>query len=221
MSKTYEITSCFTSGAEFLEHFERSRSSGMFFHRMEEASALSAGAKAGQIVSVVIRFLEPRRDFHVHLRIVEREEIRKGLWLQFLRDERESQDLVCAYAEGKSVAYRRRRGIRVSSTIAVRAYKRSGEVFGGYATNISGRGMQIQISERFEVESRIQLEIAFEGQANPCRVAAEVVAAHPSRRHPGISVEFQFTSSGARDRMSEVVAALPSDITSISSEGED
>ena len=205
----YELTTSFACGAEFVERLEEGSSPGVFFHRSTDEALTSSALGAGALVALTIRFLDPVAEFQVHARVVDRKVPEPGLWLEFLAEEAERQELVCAFAEGQSVAYRRRGSTRVSTEVPVRAITREGEAFDGHAINISARGMQLKISGSFETDSHVGLAISIAGQKDPLRVQAKVVAVVASGPQEGISVEFQFASSEARDAMMKLVASWP------------
>jgi hypothetical protein len=161
--------------------------------------------KLAELTSLTIRFAERGEEFHVHVTPIDISDER--IVFAFHPDEHTREERVRAAAAGEPSAYQRRRHVRVPCSLPVRV--EDGRLsYETVATNISDWGIHLTLEVELARDSLVFLTIDF--PQDRLRLFAQgrvrsVITAGPQR---GISVEFVFDTSRARDAMSEQVQKL-------------
>ena len=203
------LLSVWTSGASFLDTYRATDGLGSFFHAAATAAELPAEAVAGALLSVTLRFLHREADIQIHARVLERHESASGpgLRLAFLPEERERQELVVAWASGESVPFLRRRAPRIPCNLPVEARLPSGDRAQGNFLNVSEFGALLAIDRPLEVETTLDLSVAFSPGKRRMALRARVTAV---LRGPegGAGLEFLFSSAEQRAAVASEVARI-------------
>lgn len=210
-SSYQSLDSVWQTGAEFLARYEPGEETGTFFHPASGEEALPAAAKAGEILSVTLRFLDRNREFDVHARVLERvvERGRCGLKLAFLPEERKRQELVLICARGESLPYFKRRYQRISCQLPVLLTAPGGNTLECNAVGISEGGARLDLaSDEVSEDAIVSLAISFAGPAPSLTLRARVAAVTRSGPLPAIGIEFLFESEEQRTALQSLVQAL-------------
>lgn len=202
------MDSVWENGSQFLDNFEIDNGVGRFFHPVPKESEILAEAKPGALLSVRIRFLDKDVSFHVHTIVREqRTEEKKGILLEFLKEEKERQELVLVYTQGESIPYFRRRDERISCRLKVQVDIDQSKQLTTIATNISNSGIYLVPEHSIKLKMVIRLLIYFPNQTK-IGVTGRVVSNIPDGPQKGMGIEFLFSSSGERKKMIKQVGLL-------------
>lgn len=203
------IDSVWEDGKNFLEAFSDEDGLGRFFHPIQEGARLPSGLTPGALLSVRIRFLDRDVAFHIHALVREyrTEGESKGLLLEFLKEEKDRQELVLLCAKGESIPYFRRREERFPCRLNVHVEMSKGKNLNSVASNISNSGIYLVPEHKMKLKMLVQLLIYFPNQTT-VGVKGRVVSIVPEGPQQGMGIEFIFSSSKQRDEMAEQIAIL-------------
>lgn len=186
------------SGADYLAGLEAHPDGGRFV--VPPGTTLPA---PGALVSATLRFADKGVEYHVHARVLDERR------LAFLPEERTREDLVRAGASGDTTQYQRRRHVRIACRLPVRV--ETGRLsYETTATNISDWGVHLALDVALDRESLVFLSIDFPDDRLRLFAQGRVRSVIPAGPQRGVSVEFVFDTSKARDAMAEKVRALAS-----------
>lgn len=184
------------TGADYLAGYNAHADGGRFY--VPPGTTLPA---PGTLLSATLRFTDKALEYHVHARVID------AGTLAFLPEERTREELVRAGASGDATEYRRRRHVRIPCNLPVRV--ETGRLsYETTATNISDWGVHLALDVALDRESLVFLTIDFPDDRLRLFAQGRVRSVIPAGPQRGVSVEFVFDTSKARDAMAEKVRGL-------------
>jgi hypothetical protein len=207
-----KIESAWQTGEDFLNSYKTVGQSGRFFHPLAEDEDPPAEAKVGALLSVDLKFLDRKAEFHIHAKVVERLTAgdKRGLRLEFLPEEKERQELVMACAGGANFPYFRRRYERTPCRLPVRVSMEGDRRLDSMAIEISEGGVGLVPNHTLKTEMGVKLSIFFPGMKKPLSIRGRVAAVIPEGPRQGVGVEFLFDSPAQRDEVKYQVSLIRS-----------
>jgi hypothetical protein len=167
------------------------------------------------LVSLVVRFEDREAQFHLHARVLDRRtgSEKRGLSLEFLKEENDRVELLLMAAKGESLPYRRRRHSRIIYELAARI-DLAGVVITAKTNNITEGGVHVALESPPSEDTELDIELMFpNGTSLTLRGrVAESIESGPQR---GVGIEFLFASSDERDALRDQVALLRAKAPSI------
>lgn len=214
-----KLESVWQTGADFLSAYRHDCEPGRFFHPTARDEGLVPDAMPGALILLDIRFLDRGTNFHVHARIVgyQTDCDKPGMLLEFVKEEKDRQELVLASAKGESIPYFRRRHERVLCRIPVLIEMGEEDKLPATAIDISEGGARLIASQGAEREARLLLHLSFPhktlffiARARRLELNARVASVVTKGAQKSIGVEFLFESSNQRDLLVDEVSKLRS-----------
>lgn len=199
----------YSTGEQFLAGTDVEDGLARFSFVPENGQSLPALANIGQLLSVNLRFGDSGIEFHVHARVIARDDKEGGrLLLEFLRGERLRQELVLAAARGESVGYRRRRVPRLDVRLPARARGKQGRWREATASSLSARGLHLDLWPSPEIDQLLRISLRFPGRLRAVEIWARVASLIETGPQRGVGVEFVFRSPEQRELVAELVHDL-------------
>ncbi len=206
------LESSWATGAEFLEnHLADPKGPGVFFHPIPRNRDLPPDARTGALFLVNVRLLDRNANIFIHARVIRRHASgeKRGLDLEFLDQEHDSQELLLACARGESVPWFRRRHERTECRLPVRVTFGKNERLDSVAIDVSEGGTCLLSDRALDPEAVVTVSISF-SKKRRIYVKGRVEWARPYGPQQAAGIEFLFESAGQRDEMSRNVALLRS-----------
>jgi hypothetical protein len=185
-----------------------SKQSLSFLHPIPFNQALP-DAKVGELLSVLLVFVDRRAEIRVHARVLECRASgdQRGLLLALLPEEQSRIELINACVEGESIPYLRRAHPRLPCQILSHVEAPDSPSFDCVATNISERGAFLATSETFEVETVVEITLTpRRGELIPLR--ARIASVVRGGVEEGLGVEFLYRSTAEQRKVTAEVARL-------------
>lgn len=206
------LASVWDAGAQFMACYQTSpEGAGVLFHPVPAPQAFPPRAVPGTPVALRIHFRDRDYRFLVYARVIERVERPelRGLRLELHPEERESQQLVVACAEGLSIPYFRRRYERIPCSLPAELELPGGTVLSGTCDVISPRGMHVALAGPLPAEDEsVACRLRFTAQRRPQVVPGRVVSAIKAGPRKGVGIEYLFESRSQREALAAQVALL-------------
>jgi pSer/pThr/pTyr-binding forkhead associated (FHA) protein len=214
-----KLESVWQTGADFLSAYRHDCEPGRFLHPTASDEGLVPDAMPGALISLDIRFLDRGTNFHVHARILSYQTgcDKPGMLLEFVKEEKDRQELVLASAKGESIPYFRRRHDRVPCRMPVLIELGKEDKISATAIDISEGGARLIATQGPEREARVLLHLSFPhpklffiSRTRRLEISARLVSTVTKGAQKSIGVEFLFESSSQRDLLVDEVALLRS-----------
>lgn len=136
-------------------------------------------------------------------RLVGTDALPAGLGLQFLTRERQTRDLLLAYADGKDIQYAPRSSGRVPAEIAVRVRFDHGELQ-EHSRDISNDGIFVSTNLALQIGSKVQITLKRPGRLLGLSLAAQVARQEPT----GLGFRFVFRTDRSRRQVESLVREM-------------
>jgi pSer/pThr/pTyr-binding forkhead associated (FHA) protein len=217
-----DLESVWQTGADYLSNYRQNCEPGRLFHPAPRNASLLPEATPGALLSLNIRFLDRDTNFRVHARVIERQTggEKPGLLVEFVREERDRQELVLACAKGESIPYFRRRHERVPCRLPIVVHVGEDDKRPATAVDISEGGTRLVPSHGLEKGMRVLLSLSFsENKLFPFQrrrslvLYARVVSIVTRGLQVSAGVEFLFESSKQRNKLVDEVTSLRSKLS--------
>jgi hypothetical protein len=213
------LESVWQTGADFLGNYRQNSDPGRFFYSTARDEHFVADATPGSLLSLDIRFLDRGTNFHVHARVLDRQigGEKPGLLLEFIKEEKDREELVVASAKGESIPYFRRRHERFPCRIPVVIDPGEENKVSATAIDISESGARLIATQGFERGTRLLLHLLFSDKklffvprARRLVLHARVVSTVTKGEQKSLGVEFLFESSSQRGLLVDEVVLVRS-----------
>ena len=202
-----DLESAWPKTTDFAAHYDKE--SLTFLHPVPSEQALPE-AGVGELLSVLLIFIDRRAKIRIHARLLERRlgGAERGLLLAFLPEESSRIELVNVCAEGESIPYQRRAHERVACQIPARLeVPGAGPALDCLATNVSERGAFLATRALVEAESLARLTL-HPRRGTSLELRVRVASVVHDGVEEGLGVEFFYRSSAEKQLMKDEVARL-------------